>query len=325
MAFGTNGDEGFYGGVAGGDLRGRVGDYEIVSVLGTGTYGKVYHAIELYSRHHVALKKIYGQSAIDRYKWIIRVLGGLDSDSSLFANPRRVFIAGETDYVSDGGLAQGDMVVEMDLAQGVPADLWADPNTPGSPEWCEKVFDVCMQLGAALDALHDQDLLHRDISPANIIVQDDGIGQIFAHICDFDQVVARKELSMPVPVVGTPNYIAPEVLARLSLPDSRSDQYSLACVMYRLLAGKAPFGYRSADLQTKSVSTADPQSFMAIRRDGAIWKLLSACPRPVRCLNARQNAALAKALSVNQELRYSTCVNMVSAVMGATHEKVKYP
>jgi serine/threonine protein kinase len=97
-------------------------------------------------------------------------------------------------------------------------------------------------VAGALDALHGRSLVHRDVTPANIVLTDVGD----ALLTDFGLAKGRAYtvLTRPGQVVGTPDYFAPELVkGETAMP--ASDIYSLGCVVYECLTGSPPFGGRS--------------------------------------------------------------------------------
>src|SRR3990170_2372805 len=105
----------------------------------------------------------------------------------------------------------------------------------------DEALQLVRGIAAALDYAHRQNIVHRDIKPENVMLQD---GE--AVVMDFGigkavSVAADDTLTQTGMVVGTPAYVSPEQAAGESRIDGRSDQYSLACVLYEMLSGRKPF------------------------------------------------------------------------------------
>jgi serine/threonine-protein kinase len=100
---------------------------------------------------------------------------------------------------------------------------------------------LAADVGAGLDALHRQGIVHRDVKPANIMLATDGT----AVLSDFGLAkgLAYTVLTKPGQLLGTLNYLAPELL-RKEPAGPMSDLYSFGCVLFECLAGKAPFAGR---------------------------------------------------------------------------------
>ncbi len=309
-----------FGGVSGAKFQGRIGNCRITSILGEGTYGKVYCGEDLETGDTRAFKRFSGflpQKNRDRIlqhlSKVYNALATIDPSSTVLALPKGIICASERDYASDGSIHVGDYIVEMDLAHGDALEKWEKEQKTSIADWPDAVFDVCGQIAAALDGMHGAGLVHRDVSPSNIIVMSRADGKLLVHLCDFDLTDFHKELRRPLPIVGTPGYIAPEILADISSPNPLADQYSLASVLYRLLAGHPPYEDVSS-VRTQSDGTNGPQSYLAVKKGSVQWNLLHMKPKPVPVLDGRQNEALAKALSFSPFTRFLSCQQMIEAI-----------
>jgi hypothetical protein len=110
-----------------------------------------------------------------------------------------------------------------------------------------QAMEVIRQLGAGLQALHDRDILHRDVKPANVLFRSvDGAAgaTVRTMVGDLGLGKALDMSSRLTMVAGTPTYVAPEQAAAQS-PDARADQYSLAALAFLLLTGRPPFTHLS--------------------------------------------------------------------------------
>src|SRR5262249_46584994 len=98
------------------------------------------------------------------------------------------------------------------------------------------------QVAEALDYAHRKGIVHRDIKPANIIISEGGQGvERMAKIADFGVAkFVSHEMTHSGTMIGTPNYMPPEQIQGTTV-DGRSDQFSLAVVVYELLSGEKPF------------------------------------------------------------------------------------
>jgi len=110
----------------------------------------------------------------------------------------------------------------------------------------EDALRIAREVAEALGYAHEEDIIHRDIKPGNILLEAD-----HAVIADFGlaraiNVAAVDDLSSAGLAVGTPGYMSPEQCSGGELVDGRSDVYSLGCVLYEMLAGEPPFTGPSA-------------------------------------------------------------------------------
>jgi serine/threonine protein kinase len=114
-------------------------------------------------------------------------------------------------------------------------------------------LEIAMQVAAGLAAVHEQNLVHRDIKPGNIMVRLKDDGSITAKIIDLGLAKAVTEpslqtvISTPGGFVGTPEFASPEQFAGLAL-DTRSDLYSLGVTLWEMVTGRTPFRGTPSDV-----------------------------------------------------------------------------
>src|SRR6516225_3994332 len=107
-------------------------------------------------------------------------------------------------------------------------------------------LEITTQVAAGLAAVHEQNLVHRDVKPSNIMVRLKDDGSITAKIIDLglakslDEPSAQTAISTPGAFAGTPEFASPEQFAGVPV-DIRSDLYSLGVTLWEILTGKAPF------------------------------------------------------------------------------------
>jgi hypothetical protein len=195
--------------------------YETHGLIGRGGMGVVYRATDTALRREVALKLITPELAAD-----VRFRERFLQESQLAASLDHphvvpVYASGEI----DGQLFLAMRLVEAgDLRQLLPL----------APE---RALALLGQIASALDAAHAHGLVHRDVKPANILVDADD----HAYLTDFG---ISKQLGGVTTdtgrLVGSLDYLAPEQIAGDPV-DARTDQYALACVLYECLAGTPAF------------------------------------------------------------------------------------
>ena len=117
----------------------------------------------------------------------------------------------------------------------------ARPASGGSPRSrSPEVLRIGREIAEGLAAAHEQGLIHRDIKPANIWLEE-GTGRV--KILDFGLARSAEEagrLTQDGTILGTPAFMAPEQAMGGSQVDHRSDLFSLGCVLYRMVTGRAP-------------------------------------------------------------------------------------
>ncbi len=214
----------------------RLGRYAVRRRIGAGAFATVWLAYDEQLDSPVAVKVLADNWSEDehirrRFVEEGRYLRKVDSPHVV-----AVYDAGELD--------DGRPYLVMSYAdQGTLADrLEVDGLTTA------QALGVVRQVGAGLQALHDRDVVHRDVKPANVlfrgITSREGEPQLRAMVGDLGLGRALDMSSRLTMVAGTPSYVAPEQ-ARGEAPDARADQYSLATLAYLLLTGRAPYQHPS--------------------------------------------------------------------------------
>jgi serine/threonine-protein kinase len=204
------------------------GRYRVDDRLGTGGMAIVYRGTDLLLRRRVAIKVLRDQFALDddfvkRFEYEAQAAARL-------SHPNVV-------NVYDFGREEQCYFIVMELVEGETlAGIMADGKQ--IPE--AVAIDYATQIAAGLAFAHRQDLLHRDVKPANILVTHDDV----VKLGDFGiaRAVAENAIGVTQPgmVMGSVAYISPEAAQGKDL-DQRSDLYSLGVVLYQMVAGRLPF------------------------------------------------------------------------------------
>jgi serine/threonine-protein kinase len=213
---------------ASGELRAgeQLGPYRLDALLGEGQMGVVFRARREGNGEVVALKVLRDELAGDelyrrRFEREARI-------ASEIAHEHIV-------PVVDFGQASGRLYLAALYVAGIPlSERIASP----APISLAEALSLVNQLAGALEAIHARGLVHRDVKPANVIVGEDGT----AALTDFGLArgIAETVLTKPGTVVGTVEYLAPELI-RGEPPSATSDVYALGCLFYECLAGAPPF------------------------------------------------------------------------------------
>ena len=204
----------------------QLGPYRIVGRLGRGGMGTVYQGVNVDTDEPAAVKVLareLGQEADFRHRFAseIETLRRLNHPNIV-----RLFGFGEQD---------DQLFYAMELVDGV--SLEEEINRGRRFEWRE-VTRIGVEICRALRHAHDRGVIHRDIKPANILLAADGSTKL----SDFGiaRLFGSTRVTTAGSVIGTVEYMAPEQ-ADGRPADHRADLYSLAGVMYALLAGRPPF------------------------------------------------------------------------------------
>ena len=196
--------------------------YRIVRKLGRGGMGEVWRAEDVVLGTSVALKIIVTPTPEARARILNEVrLARQVTDPAVC----RVYDVGE---------AGGDVFYTMELVDG--EDLATLLKRAGRlPQ--EKVREIGDELLAGLVAAHAQNVLHRDLNPANVLIDQRGA----VRIADFG-IALRHNESAPQGAIGTLGYMAPEQLSAGGTLSERTDLYAVGVVLYELLVGERPTG-----------------------------------------------------------------------------------
>jgi serine/threonine-protein kinase len=204
----------------------QLGPYRIERLLGRGGMGAVYAGVHIETGQRAAVKVLAETVADDprfrerfrsevetlkklRHRNIVRLLGyGEEEGSSYF-------------------------VMELVAGRSLDEELRARRHFA----W-QEVTDIGIQVAAALKHAHDHGVIHRDLKPANLLLEQDGT----VKLTDFGiaKFFGGAQLTLAGSMIGTPDFMSPEQTEGAAVTP-RSDLYSLGCVMYALLTGRAPF------------------------------------------------------------------------------------
>ena len=214
------------------EIGSQFAGYRIERMVGRGGMGVVYLATELALARPVALKLVAPELAGDptfrqRFLRESRIAASIDHAGIL-----PVYAAGEAD---------GELYLANRFVDGTDLRKLLDDG-PLPPA---RALGLVAQVADALDAAHARGLVHRDVKPANVLVDRDD----HCYLCDFGLTKQLGEGgTMASGLAGSLDYLAPEQIRRGDV-DGATDQYALACVLYELLVGVPPFR-RPTEAQT---------------------------------------------------------------------------
>ena len=208
----------------------RVGDYEVVSMLGVGGMGSVYRVRNVISDRTEAMKVLLPdlvaeQDLATRFITEIRMLASFDHP-----NIAQLHTAFQAD---------NQLVMMMEFVEGYTLEQRAKQRPIPQSE----IINYMQQVLSALSYAHGRGVVHRDIKPSNIMVTSHGVVKLM----DFGIAKSQLEhdLTRPGTTMGSLYYMSPEQV-RGGTVDARSDIYSVGITMYELFAGRRPFEAESA-------------------------------------------------------------------------------
>ncbi|HLZ57493.1 MAG TPA: protein kinase [Ktedonosporobacter sp.] len=223
----------------------QIGNYRLQDLLGEGAYAEVYRGQHVHLHTYVAIKILRTQLEADD---IIR----FEQEACLIARLNHLNIVRLLDY----GVENGHSYLIMDEACG----SLREKMPPGVPLSLEQLVIYIKQIASALQYIHNQGLIHRDIKPQNILLNHKGE----ALISDFGIAVHQQlVLAQPEDVArGSTSYMAPEQWE--GMPEPASDQYALGVVVYEWLTGRRPFEGSQQTVQIKHLSVPPPLMRMTV-------------------------------------------------------------
>jgi YVTN family beta-propeller protein len=261
------------------DIGTQIAGYGLEESIGRGGMGVVYRAHDLALERSVALKLLAPQLAEDpdfRERFLVesRLAASLDHP-----NVVPVFDAGEV---------EGQLYLAMRYVEGTDLKRLLVQEGKLEPG---RAIAICSQVANALDAAHARGLVHRDVKPSNVLLDESG----HAYLADFG---LTRRLTEQAPgfetglSLGTPAYVAPEQIEGKDV-DGRADQYSLACMLHECLTGEPPFP-RGSEAATLFAHLEEPPP---------------AAPG--------LEAVMARALAKDPAQRYPSCAEFVADVRRA--------
>ncbi|WP_308188398.1 serine/threonine-protein kinase [Nocardia australiensis] len=263
--------------------------YRIERVLGRGGMGSVYLARHPRLPRSMALKLLNPE---------------LFSDSEIRARfEREADLVAQLDHpnivtVFDRGVDDDQLWISMQFVDGIDASTIDPKKLPPT-----RAAQIVAETAKALDFAHGSGVLHRDVKPANIMLARATGGQERVFLTDFGIARLRDDaghLTLTGTFTATLAYAAPEQLTGAEM-DGRSDQYSLACTLYWLLTGTAPYAAPSPPAVIQGHLQSPPPRVTALRPD----------------LPPAMNEVLARALGKRTDDRFGSCTEFAEAVYRA--------
>jgi serine/threonine protein kinase len=212
------------------------GRYRLESTLGSGGMGVVYRATDLTMHRAVAVKLIRASEGIELDE---EVAGRFHREAKNTARVQHEHIIEVYDL---GRSEQGDLYFVMELLEG--ESLSTRLRREGKLS-AEATIHIGRQICEALHVAHSAGVIHRDLKPANVMLVHRAGDDDFVKVLDFGVAKSyspdqQTQLTHTGMLVGTIEYMAPEQIMGKTV-DGRTDIYALGVVLYRMLAGKAPF------------------------------------------------------------------------------------
>jgi len=233
------------------DLIGRrIGQYEIVSILGAGGMATIYRALQPSVKREVAIKVI--ESMLVRNPDFIKRFQREARTSAALNHPHiiKVFDFGQEDDL---------LYLVMELKSGGNLGrLLSHERLP-----LDQAGRLLGQIASALDYAHLHGVIHRDLKPPNVLLDEDRNG----FLTDFGIAKTTSEMTAITQsgtVLGTPTYMAPEQWSEGTV-DARTDLYALGVLLYEMLAGRVPYEANTpAQIMYKHLNEPPPSLLTAL-------------------------------------------------------------
>jgi len=263
----------------------RLGSYELVEEVGEGSTGTVYRARHRGLDSIVALKVLSPELArdprfLERFQREARAAAALSHPNLV-----RAFDAGE---------AEGYHYIATEYVEGQSLDVILDRR--GTLP-VEEAADVIGQIAAALSQAHKHKVVHRDVKPHNVMLDENGN---VAKLADLG--LARREedygTTEPGTALGTPYYMSPEQARDPTSVDHRTDIYSLGATFFHALVGRVPFEGRSAYEVASKHQNEEPPPVSKLRPD----------------VPAEVSSVVQKMMAKDPEQRFQTAYEVMDAL-----------
>ena len=265
------------------------GRYELLAYLGSGAMSDVFVAMHTGLRKRVALKILrpslrHDRDAVERFQ-------REGECAARVSHPNVV-------DVTDVGTHQGVPYLVMELLEGEPLDqkLQREGALPLSA-----AIDLILPILEGVAATHAAGVLHRDIKPANILLSRTPDGSLVPKLVDFGiaTVEERRNITGALGPIGTPHYMSPEQARGARGLDEKSDQYSIASMLYECLTGREPF------------PGADINAVLTRVARGRFPRVRDVQPR----IPAAFDDVLARATALNPERRFASVTEFANALL----------
>ncbi|APE36610.1 hypothetical protein BOX37_24815 [Nocardia mangyaensis] len=270
------------------DEGGVFAGYTIERLLGRGGMGSVYLARHPRLPRRTAMKLLNRELFFDT-----EIRARFEREADLVARLEHPNIV----TVYDRGVDNDQLWISMRYIDGSDASSLPAPVEPA------RAVRIVAETGAALDFAHSRGVLHRDVKPANILIEPVEGGER-VYLTDFGIARLHDDRSAKLTQTGTFTatlaFASPEQLSGVAL-DGRADQYSLACTLYRLLTGTTPF------------EAPNPVAVIQGHLQQAPPRASTARPG----LPAALDAVLARAMAKHPQDRFGSCAEFAAAAAHA--------
>ena len=239
------------------DSLGRIGPYEVKALLGRGGMAVVFKAVDPALNRTIAIKVLAAH------------LASCGAARQRFLREAKAAAAVVHEHVVAVHHVEETRGLPYLVMEYVPGGSLQERLDRQGPLALPEILRIGMQVAAGLAAAHAQGLVHRDVKPANILLEN---GMERARLTDFGlaRAVSDAALTQSGIVAGTPQYMAPEQ-ARGEAVDHRADLFSLGSTLYAMCTGYPPFRAESAVAVLRRISDDEPRSVRELNAEIPAW------------------------------------------------------
>jgi len=228
-------------------IRRKIGRYPIVREIGAGATSKVFLCEDPFRKRQVAVKVIF-PAALES-----------DDEGAVYRNVflNEAALAGKLVHphiaqIYDAVVDERFSYIVMEYVEGGTLEKFCKPDNLLEPAQVAEIIFKCVR---ALAFAHEKGLIHRDIKPGNILHS----GKANIKLADFGVAIDKSSERTVLADVGSPAYMAPELLAGTAEASTATDIYALGVLMYHLLAGRLPFAAANTASMTYQIVHTDPE------------------------------------------------------------------
>ena len=281
-------------------LEHQLDRYRVQALLGTGSFSAVYRAQHVHTGALVALKVLKRKlestgddTVVERFLREARSAATVGSEHIV-----HVVDAGRTN--------EGLTFLALEYLEGEGLDAIQERGPVPLP----RAVDLGLQALEGLAATHRAGIIHRDMKPANVFVIQRG-GRDFVKLLDFGISKIHAEdvraLTMTGVAMGTPSFMAPEQFVDAKTVDERADLYSVAVMLFELLAGRKPLISRSYAEAVMNARFEEPP---------ALWTVAPTVSKTI-------SDVVMKGLAKKKEQRWASATEFATALTSALNERTR--
>lgn len=208
----------------------RVGEYEVGEVIGSGSFSTVYRGVHVKTKLDVAIKSV-SREKLDSSK---KHQENLDSEIEIMKRLKHDNVVELYDLYT----TETNIFLVLELCKG--GDLSSAIKRNGGRFEEIQVKRMLSQIAKGLAALHEQNLIHRDLKPQNLLLTGKDVSMATVKIADFGFAKHIQPDAMIETLCGSPLYMAPEIL-KFEKYDAKADLWSVGTILFELLCGEPPF------------------------------------------------------------------------------------